>query len=138
MSSEKARNEAIRWLQTAHGDIKTARILLSNERYAHACFHAHQAGEKCLKAFWYLYAGDPWGHSIQKLISDLKEFNIDLYHTVEELIPLGSKLDKLYIPTRCPNGLPDLTPDDSFMPEDAEAAVKSAEKIVKHIQDIIL
>lgn len=91
-----------------------------------------------MKAFWYLYAGDPWGHSIQKLISDLKEFNIDLYHTVEELIPLGSKLDKLYIPTRCPNGLPDLTPDDSFMPEDAEAAVKSAEKIVKHIQDIIL
>ena len=32
MSEEKNHTEAVRWLETARGDLKTARVLLSNER----------------------------------------------------------------------------------------------------------
>lgn len=136
MGIEKSISEGRRWIQTALGDLESAEILLKNNRYAHACFHAQQAGEKGIKAVWYLYAGDPWGHSIQKLIMDLKAFNDKLYNSLKDLIPGGSKLDKFYIPTRYPNGLPDLTPDDSFLREDAETAIKLAEKIIEHVQSI--
>ena len=48
MSEEKNHAEAVRWLETARGDLATARVLLSNERYAHSCFHAQQAAEKTM------------------------------------------------------------------------------------------
>jgi HEPN domain-containing protein len=48
MGIEKSKEEARRWFQTAESDLKTARILHANQRYAHACFHAQQAGEKSL------------------------------------------------------------------------------------------
>ena len=46
MSVEKNTIEAKRWFQTAEGDLDTAIILKKNKKFAHACFHAQQAGEK--------------------------------------------------------------------------------------------
>ena len=77
MSLEKNRQEAERWLKTAEGDLETAVILLENKKYAHSCFHSQQAGEKAIKAVWYLLDADPWGHSIQKLIQDLKHVDLN-------------------------------------------------------------
>lgn len=57
MSIEKSQHEAKRWFGTANGDLTTAKILFSNKRYAHACFHAQQAGEKAVKSFWYFHTG---------------------------------------------------------------------------------
>lgn len=37
-------------------------------------------------------------------------------------------LDKLTIPTRYPNGLPDLTPAEVYGPSDAAAVIGAAEK----------
>jgi len=92
MSVEKNREEALRWLQTARQDLETARILLDNKRYAHCCFHAHQSGEKSLKAVWYYKDGDPWGHSIHKLIQELKEFDAELFNSLRDLSAIGAKL----------------------------------------------
>ena len=137
MGIEKSREEALRWFQTAESDLKTARILHANQRYAHACFHAQQAGEKAVKSIWHLHAGDPWGHSVQKLIDDLQDFNTDLYKHLKDLLPDGSKLDKYYIPTRYPNGLPDLTPDKAYFEEDALTAIGLSEKLMERIQTLI-
>ena len=115
MGVEKSKEEARRWFLTAESDLNTARILHANQRYAHTCFHAQQAGEKALKSIWYLHAGDPRGRSVQKLIGDLQDFNAELYKHLEDLLPVGSKLDKFYIPTRYPNGLPDLVPDNAYL-----------------------
>ncbi len=138
MGIEKSKEEARRWFQTAESDLKTARILHANQRYAHACFHAQQAGEKSLKSIWYLRSGDPWGHSVQKLIDDLKDFDIDLFKHLEDLLLVGSKLDRFYIPTRYPSGLPDLTPDKAYFEEDASAAIELSEQLVDRVRPLIL
>jgi HEPN domain-containing protein len=137
MGIEKSKEEARRWFQTAESDLKTARILHANQRYAHACFHAQQAGEKSLKSVWYLRSGDPCGHSVQKLIDDLKDFDANLFKHLEDLLLVGSKLDRFYIPTRYPNGLPDLTPDKAYFEEDASAAIELSEQLVERVRPLI-
>jgi len=134
MGIEKSIEEARRWFQTAESDLKTARVLHENQRYAHACFHAQQAAEKAVKSIWHLRAGDPWGHSVQKLIDDLKDFDTELYNNLKDLVLDGSKLDKYYIPTRYPNGLPDLIPDTAYFDDDAVTAIGLAEKLIERVR----
>ena len=137
MSDEKNKQEALRWFHTGRGDLETAKILLSNSRFAHSCFHAQQAGEKALKALWYFIDQDPWGHSIHKLIEDLGSVDKNAYEIIRELSRDGAKLDRFYIPTRYPNGLPDIIPDSAYFEEDARAAIESAEKILDRIHNFI-
>jgi HEPN domain-containing protein len=114
MSTEKNTREAIRWFKTAEDDLDSAKILKDSGKYAHSCFHSQQAAEKSLKAVWYLSDEDPWGHSIKKLIDDLESFNPSLYPEFKPLTRVALVLDRFYIPTRYPNGLPDITPDVAF------------------------
>ncbi len=137
MGTEKAHDEAIRWLGTARSDLSTADILTENERYAHACFHAQQAAVKAVKAVWYSVDADPWGHSVQKLIQDLKQVDEALHTTLKAFIRLAAKLDRFYIPTRYPNGLPDLIPEQAFFRDDATAAVAHSESIVAASEAIV-
>ena len=137
MGTEKAMREALRWYGTAQSDLETARILMVNGRYAHACFHAQQAAEKAIKAVWYSVDADPWGHSNQKLISDLEDLDVSLYESLKELIPYAGKLDRFYIPTRYPNGLPDLIPEQAFFEEDASSAISFCESILTAVKTIL-
>lgn len=104
MSRTKNRGEAERWLLTAEEDLKAAEVLFRAAMYAQACFHTQQAGEKALKALWYFWDADPWGHSVQRLIRDFPHRS-DI-SDADAWIELGALLDKFYIPTRYPNGLP--------------------------------
>jgi HEPN domain-containing protein len=130
---EKNREEAGRWLDTGRSDLETAKILLESRRFAHACFHAQQAGEKALKALWYSRDVDPWGHSIRKLIEDLAEVNSTWRDEFSSFINDGTKLDRFYIPTRYPNGLPGITPEMAYFEEDAREAIEIAGRILEHI-----
>ena len=124
--------EAWRWWDTASDDLRVAETLSREKMYAHACFSCQQSGEKALKALWYSVDGDPWGHSIQKLIKEFPEQRL-LGKKTHWL--LSSKtLDKLYIPTRYPNGLPDLTPSQTYTKEDARAAIKRARFILEQVR----
>jgi HEPN domain-containing protein len=42
-------------------------------------------------------------------------------------------LDRLYVPTRYPNGLPELTPAEAFGPEDARDAIEAAGQVVEFV-----
>ena len=137
MSKEKNKQEADRWLRTALDDLDTAVILKDKGKFAHSCFHSQQAGEKAIKAVWYFADADPWGHSIKKMIDDLEQVDLSLYECLVKLIRLGVLLDRFYIPTRYPNGLPDITPDQAFNQEDALECVKYAEKIIRGVEDCI-
>jgi HEPN domain-containing protein len=130
MSLEKNRQEAERWLKTGEGDLETAIILKENDKYAPSCFHAQQAGEKALKAVWFLLDADPWGHSITKLINDLEHVDSNIAERFEEVKKDAIMLDRFYIPTRYPNGLPELTPDEAFLKEDAQACIENAKNII--------
>jgi HEPN domain-containing protein len=130
MSAEKNIREASRWLTTADGDLEAAVILKETGKFAHSCFHAQQAGEKAIKALWFFADADPWGHSIQKMIEDLEQVNVKLYESFESFIRIGRMLDRFYIPTRYPNGLPDITPDAAFNEEDAVTCIEHSREIV--------
>lgn len=71
------------------------------------------------------------------MIDDLKDFDIDLFKHLEDLLLVGSKLDRFYIPTRYPNGLPDLTPDKAYFEEDASAAIELSEQLVERVRPLI-
>ena len=107
MSYSKNRHQAQRWLQTAEEDVHAAQVLLAGGMYAQACFYAQQSAEKAIKALWYLLDADPWGHSVQRLIAEFPQ-RAEI-PDLEAWLDQGALLDQFYIPTRYPNGLPDLT-----------------------------
>ncbi len=137
MSTEKNATEAARWLETGEDDLDAAVVLRENAKFPHACFYAQQAGEKALKAVWYHADADPWGHSIRKLIEDLESVDLNLYERLKSLLRAGTLLDRFYIPTRYPNGLPGLTPGEAYMDEDAEECIRQAGEILVAVRSIL-
>ncbi|MGJ3247574.1 MAG: HEPN domain-containing protein [Elainellaceae cyanobacterium] len=130
MSEEKRRQNARRWYQQAMDDLDAARALLMANKYPQACFYAQQAGEKAMKAVWMAHDLDPWGCSIGKLIRDLPE---SLSHDFMPLLDTGLGLDKLYIPTRYPDALADLTPAEAYTQTEAQSAIASSQTLLSHI-----
>ena len=137
MSLEKNRQQAQRWLKTAEGDLSAAVILFENGKYAHSCFQSQQAGEKALKAIWFFLDADPWGHSIKKLIQDLEQIDLNTYKEFEPLKRNAVLLDRYYITTRYPDGLPDLTPEEVFLEEDAQQCIDNAGIIIRTISRLL-
>src|SRR4030042_566225 len=128
MSQSRNQYEAERWLMTAKEDLLAAETLSSAEIYSLACFHAQQAAEKAVKALWRLIDAHPWGRSVKKLIMDFPRK--DMIENAEALADKAALLDKFYIPTRYPNGLPDLTPGQIYIREDAEKGIEAARMFV--------
>ena len=79
---------------------------------------------------------DPWGHSIKKLIDDLVRIDKKVYNSLKNLGKNGMILDRFYIPTRYPNGLPDITPNVAFAEEDAINCIDLAQLILDKVKDI--
>lgn len=64
-------NRAFDWLRQAIKDLNHAEASRKNGDHEWACFAAHQAGEKAVKAL-HLYVGqEAWGHVIARLLKDL-------------------------------------------------------------------
>lgn len=134
MSIEKDRKTAERWLKQAEDDYDSAVLLRNNGKFAQACFFFQQAGEKAVKALWYYYGEDPWGHAVSRLI---EIFPIDkIREEIIEIIDDAKELDQFYIPTRYPNGLPpELTPSDVYTRRNAEHAGEMAKKVIDKIKE---
>ena len=97
--------------------------------YAASCFHSQQAEEKSIKAIWHFEDEDPWGHSVKKLIDDFPRK--DELPDLSELNDSAALLDKYYIPTRYPNGLPDLTPGQVYTKSDAAVGLDAACRFIE-------
>jgi len=128
MSREKYAEDARRWILQAKADLRAARISLDGGSFEWACFQSQQAGEKALKGLWLAHAEDPWGQSLVRLIQTFPEEQIR--EKLRAHMGLAKQLDKLYIPTRYPNGLPDLSPVEVYTAEEARAAIEAAETLV--------
>lgn len=131
MSADKERYEARRWLETAREDLDAARSLMESGKFSHSCFFSRQAGEKAVKAQWCFLGEDPWGHSIQKLISEIPDAGT--HERLQPMLEQGALLDRYYIPTRYPNGLPDLTPGQVYFRQDAETCLESSCRLLSVI-----
>jgi len=124
---DQNRQEAIRWLSQAEIDIKSALWMKEGKFFADACFKAQQAAEKALKAVLY-FSGKRhvYGHSTLSLLKSVEQ----VYSEAHELEPACRKLDKLYVISRYPNGLPDGIPHDYFDETEAQEAINNADAII--------
>jgi HEPN domain-containing protein len=127
MSVEKQRREAWRWLRQAEDDLEAAGTLEAAGKFAQAAFFAQQAGEKALKAVWLWQDADPWGHSLGRLVRQMPEGAQERFAS---LLEAALALDKLYIPTRYPDALAELTPAEAYTQSEARAALAQAQSIL--------
>ena len=131
MSGAKLRQEAKRWYRQAEDDMEAASGLLLIEKYAQACFYAQQAAEKALKAVGFFLDLDPWGHSCTRLIQNFPDEEQQFF---SDVVGKAKALDKLYIPTRYPDALAEITPAEAFTKPEAKAAILSAREIINYVE----
>ena len=127
------RREYERWMRQAEMDLDDARYNAKGRRYSLACFLSQQAAEKAVKAHLYGRGNElVWGHSVAELVDDASGADPEM----ESLKEKGSFLDRFYIPTRYPNGLPGGIPSESFHERDAEEAMRAAEEIIEAVKSL--
>jgi len=125
--------EGMRWLLQARQDLDDANYNLKGKRYHLACFLSQQAAEKALKAVLYSKGEEiVLGHSVARLLKSAIRYDPDM-----EIIKGTAGLDKYYIPTRYPNGLPGGVPYEAFDNEDALKAIGLASQVIEYVRRII-
>jgi len=127
------REESLRWFTQAKDEFLDADDLRKRGRYYLALFHFQQSAEKALKAFLYLKVESFevfYTHSIDDLLEMTFEVDSDFQQVAQ-----AKKLDKYYIPTRYPNGLPGGVPSRYFDdPKEAEEAMVLAKSVVELVE----
>ena len=115
------------WFRQAEADLRHARRALDDGDHEWACFAAQQAAEKAAKAAHAALGQEAWGHVVTELLDALKPHapTID-----DALLDRARALDKLYIPTRYPNGLAGGAPTDFYTKPEAERAIADAEAVL--------
>jgi HEPN domain-containing protein len=118
------------WYRQAERDLQHARHSVASKDYEWACFASQQSAEKALKALYQVMSGEGWGHSVFALIEGLSE----KLEVSENLRSSARFLDRLYIPTRYPNGFDQGIPADYFMKEDADRAIEESGEILEFVR----
>jgi HEPN domain-containing protein len=117
------------WLAQAKRDLEHARKDVADAYYEHACFGAQQAAEKAAKSVYQRAHADAWGHVVSKLLRDVG----DVLGTPapKALVNDARILDQYHVATRYPNGFDSGAPMDFYTHEQAEDAVRRAERIIQ-------
>ncbi|HUE86640.1 MAG TPA: HEPN domain-containing protein [Vicinamibacterales bacterium] len=119
------------WLRQANADLAHARHALAGAHHEWACFAAQQAAEKALKSVHGARGLEAWGHSVTELLDSLRREGLAVD---DAMLDLGRALDKLYVATRYPNGLPAGAPADYYTRAEAERAIADAEVLLAWCQ----
>ena len=133
--SESQRANRVRryqdWLEQARFNLEHARLSLDAGHFEWACFAAQQAAEMAVKALYRSLGDEPAGHSVLLLLQKLPR----QHRPSSSLLDDGKTLDRVYIPSRYPSGLPAGTPRGAFSRKDAEEVILSAERICRFCED---
>jgi HEPN domain-containing protein len=119
------------WIGQARADLRLARTARDTGSHEWSCFASQQAAEKALKGLFDYLGGECWGHSLTMMFQELS----GRVQIEGGLADAARRLDKLYIPTRYPNGFDAGKPADYFTREDADAATADAEKIIVWVEE---
>ncbi len=126
----KRKEDALRWLEFAEGDIDVAEAAAERKRHNYALYHLQQAVEKSLKAVIIYSVGEKVNlrtHSIEKLVSILEEHGIE----VPEIVRRSVYLTDYAFTTRYP---------DDYFPvseQDYEKAYGIAMEVYEWAKDIV-
>jgi len=96
------------WLAQAERDIEQAKASQRDGRHEWACFAAHQAAEKAVKALHLSLKQEAWGHVVARLLKDLP------IQVPDNLVEKAKVLDGFYLPTRYANGHPEGAPFEHY------------------------
>jgi len=121
-------NRARDWLRQAERDLEQAEDSRSAGRHEWACFAAHQAAEKAVKAVHLASGQEAWGHVVAKLLTELPA----RVAGAPALVDRAKVLDNFYVPSRYPNGHPEGAPFEHYGPLQSEEAIGHARAIVGH------
>jgi len=119
------------WLRQAHRDLETAEENRSNERHEWACFVAHQAAEKAVKALHPAQGQEAWGHVVSRLLLDLP------VPAPDSLVDEARVLDNFYVPARYPNGHAEGAPFEHYGPIQSEQALRHARHILGYVDQAL-
>ncbi|MBP1685466.1 MAG: hypothetical protein H6Q33_1609 [Deltaproteobacteria bacterium] len=122
------------WFRQAEADLQHARHALRDGHCEWASFAAQQAAEKAAKAAYAALGQEAWGHVVTELLVGLRAYEAAID---EALLDRARALDKLYIPTRYPNGLAGGAPADFYTRPEAERAIADAEVVLAVCQRML-
>ncbi|MFH1878180.1 MAG: HEPN domain-containing protein [Candidatus Omnitrophota bacterium] len=122
------------WIIQAESDLAHAKKSVKMQDWNWACFAAQQSAEKALKALYDFLGGEGWGHVVVKLLRELPK---DKIQVEEALLKKAVYLDKLYIPTRYPNGFDTGASCEYYTEKESEEAIRYAEDILSFVKTCI-
>lgn len=123
----------MRWFDQAVEDLGAATVLKDGDRFAQSCFYSQQASEKAMKALGWIKGVDLWWHSLLALSDEILKLGYDPALDEKDL----AMLDRFYIPTRYPNGIPDVIPQRAFLKSDAESGIEAADRILNSVRKLV-
>jgi HEPN domain-containing protein len=119
------------WWVQAQADLKHARHALEDGDHEWACFAAHQAAEKAVKALFQRHHLEARGHTVSLLLKNLPE----RVAVSQDLLEVARVLDKFYIPTRYPNSLEQGAPCEFYTRGEAKEAIQHGERLLRFCED---
>lgn len=129
MNTPKYKDDSSDWMFLAESDLRAAEVMLREEIFHMACFHAQQAVEKALKAI--LRRREkvvPKIHSLAKLSHEVTALGVSLFE--DDVL----FLDQFYTPTRYPDTLPGGLPEGLPIASDATSAVAAATRVLEEVR----
>jgi HEPN domain-containing protein len=119
------------WINQAARDFEQAKDSMEAGRHEWACFAAHQAAEKAVKALHLAKGQEAWGHMIAKL---LKELPADT-SVPPDLFDKARVLDASYIPPRYPDSYPEGAPFEHYGSLQSSEAIQYAGEIIAFVRN---
>jgi HEPN domain-containing protein len=121
-------DRSLDWLKQAEHDLDQALDSQRAGRHEWACFAAHQAAEKAVKALHLHHKQEAWGHIIARLLTDLP------INVAADLVDKARVLDNFYIPTRYPNSHPEGAPYEHYGALQSDQAIAYAREIITFVR----
>lgn len=121
--------DAQRWFRQSEDDYRFVKWLKKEgDFFDKGCFMAQQAGEKALKACLYgIGKRRVIGHSLYEMVDQLSKEEPQFKQIFSE----SKRLDRYYIPTRYPNGIPGGIPYQVYDKEDFDNAFEDLKLIIE-------
>lgn len=118
------------WLRQAERDLEQAAASRDDGRHEWACFAAHQAAEKAVKALHLNRGQEAWGHVVATLLARLPE-DVAADAALQDRARV---LDNFYVPARYPNGHPEGAPFEHYGSLQSQQALDHAGAILDFVR----
>ncbi len=115
------------WFAQAQRDLEMAQRAADEGYFEWACFAAHQAAEKALKAVFQHFGGEARGHDLDGLLHGLGQ-RVRIPRGLDSKV---SELGKHYIASRYPNAHVAGSPFQHYTKVEARRAIRYAEAVLR-------